>query len=380
MSMAVNPKIIIVIHSLFTEDGTPVSGTGSPLFEVLYKSKNPFRLLHLPIYGDHPVLVQDYMIGMVSNKAMRRTPKSLIFRTFIEFVMIFSEIKRNGMIDVYIGIDPLNALWGIVGKYVFKRIRRVIFYTADYADNRFDNPVVNWVYHHIDMLCIKYADQVWNVSTRIYEKRENMGVPAKRNFFIPNAPIFKLQSITRYNKYWAVVVGTSTTALEYDALLDALPQLIHRYPGFQLHIAGELRFPSALQQRMALMTKSKHVVLHGPMPRPQVLKLLAMSGLGIALYKDNDPWTKYGDSMKVREYLSYGLPVITTGVVSTSDVIRAHKCGKVIVPTAKNIIRAVTDIYSSGYSDLRISALSAAKRYSFVRMARQPLSLVGITV
>lgn len=378
--MALNQKIFIVIHSLFTEVGKPVSGTGSSLFELLRESKIPFSLLHLPIYGDRHVIMQEYAFGKVSSLMLRRTPSSLVFRTFIEFGLIFSEIKRRGVIDVYIGIDPLNALWGIVGKYVFKRIRRVIFYTADYADNRFNNPAVNWVYHYIDKLCVRYSDQVWNVSTRIHEKRKDMGVPDERNFFIPNAPVFNPQSITRYHKYWAIVVGTSTTALEYTALLDALSELIRKYPGFQLHIVGELHFPPTLERRIALMITSKHVILHGSMSRPQVLKLLAISGLGMALYKDKDPWTKYGDSMKIREYLSCGLPVLTTDVVSTSSVVLAYRCGKVIVPTAKNIIRAVSEIYSSDYSGFRISALSAAKHYSFVRMVRQPLSLMGITV
>ena len=122
------------------------------------------------------------------------------------------------------------------------------------------------------------------------------------------------------------------------------------------------------------------VVLHGSMERSLVQKLLAKSGIGLALYKDKDPWTRYGDSMKMREYLSCGLPIITTSVVSTSDVVLAYRCGKVIKPTAENFIAAVKEIYSPTYMSLRSGALSAAKQYAFARMARQPLSLVGITV
>lgn len=378
--MATSKKIIIVIHSLFSAAGTPISGTAASLFDLFDGKRIPFLLVHLPIYGGHRVLVHRHSGGIVKRSVMRYMPKSLGVRTLLEAGIILSEIRRGSTTDIYIGIDPLNALWGLIGKYFFRKIRRVIFYTADYADKRFANPLINWMYHLIDRVCIRYADQVWNVSTRIHEKRASQGVSHDRNYFVPNTPALAPKSQAKYHKYWMTIVGTSTTALEYSAVLTAMHKLVLSYPDIRLHIVGELRFPPDMQRQLTVMQKNKRVVLHGPMERSRVLELLAQSGIGLAMYKDIDPWTRYGDSMKIREYLSCGLPVIATDVVSTSDVIQNFRCGKVIIPTADNIIAAVKEIYTSGYIALRASALAAARHYSFTRMVRQPLSAVGITV
>lgn len=378
--MGTNKQIIIVLHSLFSGAGNPISGTGASLFDLFDAHRIPFQLIHLPIYGGHMVLVQQHTNKKITQSEMRCMPKSLGIRTILEAGIILSVIGHSKATDIFIGIDPLNAFWGLIGKHFFRKVGHVIYYTADYADKRFDNPVINWIYHGIDRLCIRYADQVWNVSTRIQEKRSSQGVPAGKNYFVPNSPVSTPKRHTNYHKYWMTIVGTSTTALEYAAVLDAMPRLVQIYPNIRLHIVGELQFSAALRGQIAGMLKNKMVVLHGSMERSLVQKLLAKSGIGLALYKDKDPWTRYGDSMKMREYLSCGLPIITTSVVSTSDVVLAYRCGKVIKPTAENFIAAVKEIYSPTYMSLRSGALSAAKQYAFARMARQPLSLVGITV
>jgi len=374
------PKtIIIAIHSLFSSDGKPVSGTGASLFDLLSSKNIPFTVLHFPIYGSYRILYEQHAPSGVRRDQMSKTPASLLLRTLIESYIALTSLVKAGKTSLYIGIDPLNAVWGIVGRYA-GLVNRVIYYTADYADSRFGNRLLNGIYHSIDRFCIRHADQVWNVSTRIFEHRVTQGVSKEKNYFVPNAPVGVHEGRGAHHAHWMVIVGTSTTSLNYEVVLDALEPLTKKYPDMRLHIIGELNFPKAIKNKITRWQRKKTVVLHGPLSREKVHEFLSTAGIGLALYIDKDPWTRYGDSMKIREYLAAGLPVITTDVVSTSDIIREFRCGVVIRPVVSNFVRAIDSVYAGIYPAMRRRAIQAAQAYSFERMVRKPLKAMGITV
>ncbi len=377
--MAEHKTILIAIHSLFLGDGKAVSGTGASLFDLLSSKKIPFTVLHFPIYGTYRILHEQYASSGVQRYQMQKTPALLPLRTLIEAYIVLTALVKTGKVSLYIGIDPLNALWGIVGRYA-GLVNRVIYYTADYADSRFGNRLLNGIYHCIDRFCIRHADQVWNVSTRIFEHRVTQGVSKEKNYFVPNAPVGVHEGKDAHHAHWMVIVGTSTTSLNYEVVLDALVPLTKKYPDIRLHIIGELNFPKAIKNEITRWQRKKTVVLHGPLCREKVHEFLSTAGIGLALYIDKDPWTRYGDSMKIREYLAAGLPVVTTGVVSTSDVIREFRCGVVIRPAVSDFVRAIDSVYTGKYPAMRERAVQAARAYSFERMVRKPLKAMGITV
>lgn len=372
-------SILIAIHSLFTSGGMPVSGTGSSLFALFMERNIPFTCYHFPIYGGKQTRIHDYNLTGSRWMDGPMSSSSLLRRSFMEAITIFLSVIKKP-VDLYIGIDPVNALWGIIGKRILRRVKHVIYYTADYAVNRFSSPVLNMAYHVIDRLCIRYADQVWNVSTKIMAIRASQGVEASRNVFVPNAPMGPFRG-GKHNAHDLIVVGTSVTAFAYDVVLSALPEISREFPAVKLHIIGEFRFPPSLRKIVRTLEKRGMVVLHGPLSHDHVIRLLSRAGIGLALYKDVEPWTRYGDSMKMREYFAAGLPVIATDVVSTSDVLREYGCGCVISPTVPELVRAVRSIYArNSYGNMQRASLAAAKRYAYVEMVRTSLSLAGVTV
>jgi len=68
----------------------------------------------------------------------------------------------------------------------------------------------------------------------------------------------------------------------------------------------------------------------GPQPNAIVQRQLRSQGIGLALYGTSYGWNTYGDSMKIREYQQYGLPVITSNVPSNADEIKEGKGGIVL--------------------------------------------------
>jgi len=284
-------------------------------------------------------------------------------------------------VRVYIGIDPLNALWGIIGKLVFRRVRTVIYYTADYAEARFDNAVMNAIYHAIDRLSIRLSDQVWSVSKKIFALRTRQRVPAEKNYFIPNAPINVVKGKGKHDKFALVCVGTSAKALDFDIVLDALPAIAKSYPRVTFHVAGTQNFPENIAQKMQRLARKGTVVLHGPLSHDEAMALLSKSGIGLALYKDAEPWTAFGDSMKIREYFAAGLPVISTNVVPTAEDVRNFGCGVVITASEEKFLSAINQILSGDtYERMHKGSVKAATALSYPKMVRKPLSLVGVTV
>jgi glycosyltransferase involved in cell wall biosynthesis len=380
------PPILIAVHSLLNSDGTSVHGTGSSLPKLFHKSKIPWVRIQLPIYGGAAIRVEKELAGKFSRKYISKpTSTSLTNKSWHELVTVLAYTHSFETIGVYIGIDPLNALFGILAKRLYKNINSVVYYTADYAHMRFENKFANHVYHAIDKFVLHNADQVWNVSTKIYELRNTQGVPEGKNFFIPNTPLLDQIPSKRVgqkkNTHDMIIVGTSISTLDYEMLLRALPKIIKKYPDARLCVVGELHFSQLFMQKIEPYVVSGHIKLFGSQDHKTVLKLLLKSGIGLAPYTRQSSWTEFGDSMKIREYLACGLPVITTKVVSTSDIIREFDCGKIVSATADSFIRALEVIWNKkNYTTYARNAKKASLAYDTARMLKVPLSKLGVNL
>ncbi len=381
-----NLPVLIAVHSLLNSDGTSVHGTGSTLPKLFHKHRIPWVRIQIPIYGGSSIRVEKELGRTYTRKYISKpTSKSLSRKSWHELITVLAYTHSFDSIGVYIGIDPLNALFGILAKRLYKNIDHVVYYTADFAYARFESKFANFIYHAIDRFVLRNTDQVWNVSTTIYNLRLSQGVPANKNFFIPNTPLLdQIPSRSKRNrqrKHDMVIVGTSVTSLDYPMLLRALPAIIRKYPDARLCIIGELHFPTQIAQQLARYEKSGHVKLFGPQDHKQVLKILLQSGIGLAPYTRQSSWTEFGDSMKIREYLACGLPIITTKVVSTADIVSEYNCGKVISRKAENFIQAVIDIWGKkNYVTYSKNARHAALAYDTERMIKVPLSKLGVNL
>ena len=77
--------------------------------------------------------------------------------------------------DLFVGIDNLNALAGIFLRKL-GAVRRVAYYVIDYTPRRFANPLLNRLYHWIDRTCVRHADVIWNLSSRMHKVRARQGL------------------------------------------------------------------------------------------------------------------------------------------------------------------------------------------------------------
>jgi len=349
---------LIVSHARFELDGTPTHGTGSELTTFFQRKKKPYIFIWHSLFHGFSTQVETYQRGSLKRKFIGFNNIPFLIRIFQEQLINFFYIFYYGsQIKVFIGIDPLNALSGIIAKRL-GIVKRAIFYTAAYA--------------------AKNSDEVWNVSSRITELRVKQGVPKDKNFFIPNTPEFsKVPRLSKdkINKHDLVIVSNITKAINYPRIIKATKNLSKKFPDIRLLIIGTGDYQKDLEKFVKRLNLTKRVVFLGRRKHDEVLKILSSCGVGIAIYTREYPWTEFGDSMKVREYLACGLPVIISDVVSTSDDIKNYNAGFVLEKDAGNFEEVVDKIFSEKklYESLRKNAISLARKYDFTLLMEKRL-------
>ena len=112
-----------------------------------------------------------------------------------------------------------------------------------------------------------------------------------------------------------------------------------------------------------------HVTFIGPMSHKELLKLLSKAAIGLALYNDMRSWAYFSDSMKARDFLACGLPVLITKNTSTADDIKRANAGFVVEANEKQLTHAIDNMFSDKglYLGFRKNALDLAKEHDIIR-------------
>lgn len=339
-------KRIAVASHVTLVNGKEYDGIGNTMIATLKKTSDDFVFVRQSMDGLLPSEVHRY-----KNAKKERAVKLHVFRAIAPLRYI-SEIINTTFyflfrekVNIYIGIDPLNALTGILLKKL-RRVDTAIFYTADYSESRFNNKVLDKVYHSIDRYCIKHADEVWSVSSRIVSIRKTMGLPDKRNIFIPNVPPVEYSSfaVNRHDKSMLLTSGIIDKQLDFNGVIDALVLLKDEYPDLRFTIIGNGPEEENVRQYAKECGVEDKVILTGRQPLETTLEMTSKAGIGLALYTGVWGFNKYGDSTKCREFFTYGLPVISTDTHSTVEDIKEYKAGIVVEKSSDAYVRAIRSI------------------------------------
>lgn len=336
--------IIIATHAPYDTSGKPIVTTGNALVTFLQFHRFEWRQIVHPLTGPARSFVRSSLathdqIGAVSPAGSR----NLLIKSLKEVLTTCRVVCTQPKTELFIGIDPLNALAGLVLR-MLGRVQRLVFFTADYAPERFANPVTNWVYHSLDKLACTWADEVWNVSSRIMAVRRTQGVSPTKSFLVPNAPFLRHPQVDRQpslsRAHRLIVVTTLASSIEFDTLFQVLSQLRKKAPLLHLTVVGVADGPARYGRRLARLGITKNVTFRGAVSYERLQALIRQAGIGIALYTTQHPWTYYCDSMKARDYLAAGCPVVISDFVSTADDISKAKAGFAIDASSLSQMKA----------------------------------------
>ena len=238
--------------------------------------------------------------------------------------------RTPGSIDLFVGIDSLNAAAGLALRRMGKA-ERVVFWTIDYVPQRFRSPQLNWIYHGFDRLCVRRCDETWNVSPRMEPARRERGIEGRQRIVPIGANVRPPQPAAQPRQ--VIFVGHLLEKQGVQLALKALPGVRQQVPDVRLLVIGDGPYRLTLESLARELGVDDTVEFTGYMEQHEdVEKRIAESAIGLAAYNPSiASFTEFADPGKIKNYLAAGVPVITTPVVHSALEL-ADEGAAIVVP------------------------------------------------
>lgn len=368
-----NRKVIIVLHESTT-------GPAHDLRDYLLK-QNIEELLLIA----HPLLyLKDgyknasrfdyYKNGKLveSRKAFHWPgPEPLLYIKDTLYTLWWCLLKGRGY-ETFFGVGNLNAFAGILLKTIFKNTK-VVYYVIDYVPVRFQNSLINSIYHRIERIAAQYSDWTWNLSPRMVEARNKKWQKQfPHQLVVPHGVHFeriKKISLKNVHKSEIMYMGSLLKKQGIQLVIQALPEIKKTVKDIKLIIIGRGPYEDSLKKLVNDLKLEKHVDFLGYLPNHSDMEnRLAQSAIAIALYdKKHDEFSYYADPGKIKNYLGAGVPVIMTDVPYVALQVKEAKCGYVIPYTKNALVETIKQFMTdeSIIQAYRKNALNFAKYYEW---------------
>jgi glycosyltransferase involved in cell wall biosynthesis len=247
------------------------------------------------------------------------------------FLIIISSLKRY---DLFVGSNCLNASLGLLCK-VIGVADKVVFFSPDYVENRFDSFLLNWTYRKLDHFCVKHCDLVWNSSAICFPDpmmvvREKDGLPKKyrkNQIQTPDGTDNRL-SLGLENRVQLPLkigfIGHIREGMGVSKLIEVFDKLSDSFSDIQLVIIGSGPLEKEVERRAK---KNKNIFFHGYIGEiERVYQILSECSIAVAPY-ENGSITQFTDPGKIKVYLSLGLPVVVNNVPLVAKEIEKCEAG-----------------------------------------------------
>jgi glycosyltransferase involved in cell wall biosynthesis len=349
--------IIVVSHATMhaTE---PVFGPAHNVVEFLESRGDDVVFVLHPLTGRGPSRYRHTRAGAeCCDGVWPSSPTFAPFRYLVELgrnVHLLSTGSKPAVL-----VDPLNHLAWTVARAFRATARPSVFYGVDYAENRFRNRLANAAYHAVDRLAARTATSVWSVSGPLHRVRSTQGVATARNHLVPNAPEFEESSVKPLEARQAgslALIGNFEEGYDTASLIEALGRLAREVPGLRLVVIGAGSSLTSFLDALAASGLSGVANPRGMLSHATAMEVLSGCRVGLAPYGTGDPWHGFRDSLKIREYLALGLPVVTTGGHWLAEVVSEAGAGT-IAGTATELVDAIHPLLTD---ERRWSAASRA--------------------
>lgn len=306
-------------------------------------------------------------------EVVKIVPSKPPFRWLIEIFKSVNFIFRNfDFIPYCIAVDPLNVIVALVLKKI-KKIGKIYFHCIDYSENRFSNRIFNKIYSFMYCYALRKADICGVVSKRMFDKFISFGIEKEKLFFIPNSPLFKEVNLNseKRNKFSVVIMGGRVDAkCDYRKIIRVLAKLKPDFPQLEFRIIGAMEdkiFLFGLKEYIKSFSLDHQVSFLGFFSEPDDLQqVLLNSGIGMTSYipSKTGHYGIYGDSLRIREYALYGLPIVADDMYSTAFEAQKYKCGFVTV-NEEEMLTAIKRLWIEEglYEKYSANALKWAKEF-----------------
>jgi glycosyltransferase involved in cell wall biosynthesis len=306
-------------------------------------------------------------------KFTNRPGTHLTFKIRDLLSVIEAGLKHKGKFDLFIGLESINAIGGILLRKLGK-VGNVVYYVSDYSPKRFGNKFINKIYLWLDSFCAKNADFIWDVSTAMHPARIKAGLDPKKSapvIIVPNA-LYKNQinaiPYLRRDKYSCVYVGTIGLENGPDIAIKSMKYVVKRFPSAKLHVmgGGGKGFEQKYLESLVLKNKlGNNVVFHGFISDQKLLSnTIKHFQVALAPYKKIPGSIRYyGDATKIRLYMASGLPLVTSEVPPLGREVEKRGASITVDDNDKSFGQAIISIFRDREKGERL----ARNAYNFAK-------------
>lgn len=369
-------KVIIVAHEFVNE-----GGIGYETLQFFLKNKAQ-QILYIghPLLSTKETYNKDSRCLYYKKTKLIKTHKTRHFFLPEPFLYVkdflYTLIWSRKGCDIFIGLDPLNALAGLVLREL-NIVQKVIHYSIDYFPTRFKNKFMNRIYHMIDKVCVRFADETWNVGLMMAQAREKNNEMDRKKFNRQHTvPIgiwldkSKLKPIDKIDKRKMIYAGQLIDYKGIDLAIKTLPAIRNILPDVHLEIIGMGAGEEDLKRIVKDMGLDSCVTFFDWIAnREAFYEKLSNGAVGLATFNTKilDDREKNADPSKIKDYLLCGMPVITTKALATHKEIKKEKCGIVIDYDSKEFTNAVIKLLGDEtvLKEYRRNASKYVKRFDW---------------
>lgn len=340
----VRPIVLIATHAAYSNDGSfSIQGPAHSAARVLSTDHLVWLLEHPLFLGDNSSKLSKLYRGEATIRSSRLRGSREITRRPHEFITSFRIATRVAPSKI-IAVDPVSALPMILYRFVHPT-SKLIYYSADYSAKRFSHRIANTLYHWLDKLAARRADEVWAVSRRILRDR---GVRRKQGQIwrhVPNSP--RANEIAaapspRTEKFRIAIVSNFNLYFDFPTTIEALKLVASQGKEFCLVIVGD-GF-NELDWKFADDFPNVDVALLGSLRREDLFGVLNTCDIGLAIYSDLAEFRFHSDPGKVRDYLACGLAVVMTTDFESGEEIQSFGAGLRSGPTVAELSNTVLSV------------------------------------
>lgn len=305
-----------------------------------------------------------------------RFPESVVYLKELFFTLWWSITSRK-KIDLYIGMDGMCSIFGLILKKIGVA-KRVVYWSIDFVpEARFKQSWKNKIYKFINTLAIKNSDEVWDLSPRMITGRLKF-LNIKRSEYkshriVPYGVWSK--KIKHYNyeksqKYTLVFMGHIMEKQGIDNVIIQIPSIIKKIPSFKFKIIGDGSYKKELISLAKTIKVNNYCHFFGKLDDDRMRDEIAKSSVAIAPYKDtNDNYSRYADPGKVKTYLACGVPVLLTNIPWNAKEIEENECGSIINNDGSDLTKKIVYLMKPKINEkFRRNAIKYSTKYDYEKI------------
>lgn len=287
--------------------------------------------------------------------------------------LLFSHFRKKRY-DILLAIDWFEGCILLIYKYIFSRRSKLVFYSYDFYffDKVFSS---RFIINLIDRFVAKHADEVWNVNDAIRHERDRQGITIKNVKLVPlgirRKALLWIPNDTRHFLF----VGNLKKGHNLIRLTQAFSLLVRENPAFHLTIIGQGNQEEILRNAIRSANIEDNVHMRGFSEEKAIIQEIQAGkyAFGVALYEKTRE-VACVDPGKIKDYLSWNLPILTTDTNSMAQEITRYRLGRVLASDdIETMIQAFRGVTTEEIQEAQTNIRQYVSEHSFDALLKKAL-------